>query len=91
MSFKQRVKIVLSVRRESGDDRYNIGGGDGGDINDREIEDENDDGNNDDENDGDGDDGEGYGRSDEDKVRDDGEDNVDHVGRGSASTKFRED
>ena len=86
------MKRVLSIGREDEDDRYDIGSGDNGHMNDREIEDENDDDNNDDdENDGDGDDEEGYGRSDEDKVRDDGEDNVDHVGRGSASIKFRED
>ena len=90
----RRQQRVLPVGKEDGDDRYDIGGGDGWDINDREIEDENDDDNNDDdENDGDGDDEEGYGRSDEEEIRDNGEDedDDDRLRGGSASTKFGEE
>ena len=54
-----------------------------------EQEDENDEDNNND-NENDGDDEEGYGRSDEDEIRDNGEDNGDLSKVGSASTDFRE-
>ena len=86
------MKRVLSIGREDEDVRYDIGSGDNGHMNDREIEDENDnDNNDDDENDGDGDDEEGYGRSDEDEIRYDGEDNNDHAEGVSALMKFGEE
>ena len=79
-------------REKDGWDRCDICGGDGGGINNQEIEDENYYNNNEDnKNSGDGDDKEGYGRSDEDKIRDDGEEYEDHVKGRSALTKFGEE
>ena len=65
--WQRRQQIILSVGREYGYNRYNIGGGYSGDINDQYIEDENYDDNYDKyENDGDGNDEEGYICSDKD-------------------------